>query len=556
MKPPTMMSHPASVQELAAVGLPQDFQPHTPLNIAQFAEYLDDHPNRPLVEWALATLRYGARLNYTGNREGFEYTNLKSATTNADVLRENIQKEVASGNILRMPHKQNNIKYSPLGVVPKPRSDKFRTINHLSFPIGTSINDGIGGQHLYTHYNNYDAITPWLREYGSKAWLAGVDVENVFRIIPVHPVDIALQGIQFEGIYYLDLQLVFGCKSSPVIFNTFAALWNWIFVHHGRIRCLQHYLDDFILVTGNQKAANLSMNIMKLIANKIQLPLKKAKEVPPTQIMTHLGIAINTITMTFSIPEDRVKNICSELDTWSKHKYKTLGEFWSLAGWLIWACTIIPTLRPFIQPFFQRIAGKHFKHAKIPITKGLKSTILDIKTLLTHSNHTHWYNRKIHLVSQPHITIYTDASLFGAGIWVPSINQHAQFNITAKQDIFVNETHAALVALHHFCHKIKGTSLTLIVDNMALAESLYKGASKNTIVNDMLCTIALILNLHQISLHTFYISSQANLTADLLSRQKWDQFTSFHPHSQRQQLLTTDPSAISKEVRDGIEAQH
>ena len=45
---------------------------------------------------------------------------------------------------------------SPLGVVPKKVPGEFRLIHHLSFPKGSSVNDGIPPEHTSVHYATID----------------------------------------------------------------------------------------------------------------------------------------------------------------------------------------------------------------------------------------------------------------------------------------------------------------------------------------------------------------------------------------------------------------
>ncbi|XP_075129430.1 uncharacterized protein LOC142202939 [Leptodactylus fuscus] len=79
------------------------------------------------------------------------------------------------------------LKVSPLGVVPKKEPNKFRMIHHLSFPEGSSVNDGIDPELCSVVYTSFDAAIAWVRKYGKGALLAKTDVEAAFRLLPVHP---------------------------------------------------------------------------------------------------------------------------------------------------------------------------------------------------------------------------------------------------------------------------------------------------------------------------------------------------------------------------------
>jgi len=168
MSPPTPISTLASPAQLNAIGL-KSYHPHTPVDITLFEQELSSHPNKPLVEWAVAGLRFGIRTGFSGDRAGYEHSNLKSASERPEPLQENIAKELRLGRLLGpLQSPPVHAKISPLGIVPKPRSDKFRTIYHLSYPYGTSVNDGQYHEDLHTEYDLIRVTLEWIRFYASR----------------------------------------------------------------------------------------------------------------------------------------------------------------------------------------------------------------------------------------------------------------------------------------------------------------------------------------------------------------------------------------------------
>ena len=57
--------------------------------------------------------------------------------------------------------------------------------------------------------------------------LAKFDVESAYRIIPVHPYDRYLLGVQWQGKYFVDMALPFGLLSAPYILSSVADLVEW-----------------------------------------------------------------------------------------------------------------------------------------------------------------------------------------------------------------------------------------------------------------------------------------------------------------------------------------
>ena len=65
--------------------------------------------------------------------------------------------------------------------------------------------------------------------------LAKFDVESAHRIIPVHPNDLYLLGMQWQGNYFVYI----------TIFSSVADLVDWVLKKQYDVSFLLHYLDDF-----------------------------------------------------------------------------------------------------------------------------------------------------------------------------------------------------------------------------------------------------------------------------------------------------------------------
>ena len=163
----------------------------------------------------------GFRLQYQGDRLFREAPNLKSAIERPEILRQKIRKEVRAGRIAgpfqHVPF--TNLQVSPLGLVPKKVENQFRLIHHLSFPAGTSINDGIDPQATYVSYQSIDDAIRCVTKAGKQALMAKADIENAFRILPVHPVDYELLGMKIDECYFFDRVLPMGCSISCKLFE-------------------------------------------------------------------------------------------------------------------------------------------------------------------------------------------------------------------------------------------------------------------------------------------------------------------------------------------------
>ena len=91
---------------------------------------------------------------------------------------------------------------SPLGVVPKKTPGEFRLIHYLSYPKGSSVNDGIDSEHTRVCYATVDDAIKFIKLAGPGCFLAKTDIKNAFRIIPISPDDYNFLGMQWRGLYY------------------------------------------------------------------------------------------------------------------------------------------------------------------------------------------------------------------------------------------------------------------------------------------------------------------------------------------------------------------
>ena len=195
----------------------------TPINVQRLEDTLANHPDREFVSRLCNNLRYGADVGFTGRRIARFSRNLPTALSQPGIVSENISNEVALGRVADpfpsppLP----NFQVSPIGLVPKKHSAKFRTIFHLSFPKSgaTSINSSIPIEDFSLQYITIDNAVKGILSLGQGCFLAKTDIESAFRLIPLRPSDYELFGMYWEGSYYYDKFLPFGLRNAPFLFN-------------------------------------------------------------------------------------------------------------------------------------------------------------------------------------------------------------------------------------------------------------------------------------------------------------------------------------------------
>ena len=58
------------------------------------------------------------------------------------------------------------LRVSPIGLVPKKEPNEFRLIHHLSYPLGSSVNDYIDRQHCSVQYTSFDEAVHMVQDLG------------------------------------------------------------------------------------------------------------------------------------------------------------------------------------------------------------------------------------------------------------------------------------------------------------------------------------------------------------------------------------------------------
>ena len=221
----------------------------TPIKVDKLSYWLQGY-NLKEKDYLLNGFTYGFKIPYQGDRIYRFHKNLTSADFHNDVLMNKIGKELDAGRVGGPFHVSpfTNLQISPLGIVPKKTAGDFRVIHHLSYPEGTSINDGIPQNLCSVNYQTIDDAIKLIQYYGPSALLAKSDIEHSFKLIPIHPSDFELLGFAIDGKFYFDKTLPMGLSFSCNLFEKFTTSIHWIMDHKLKSPGSVHVLDDFLFI--------------------------------------------------------------------------------------------------------------------------------------------------------------------------------------------------------------------------------------------------------------------------------------------------------------------
>ena len=118
-----------------------------PISIQHLEAALSGYSDQHFVSQLCNNFKFGVHIGFQGQRTPRFSRNLPTAFANTDIVSSNLAREVSldrtAGPFDTPPFK--NFQVSPIGLVPKKNSNKFRTIFYLSYPKSgsTSINCSI-----------------------------------------------------------------------------------------------------------------------------------------------------------------------------------------------------------------------------------------------------------------------------------------------------------------------------------------------------------------------------------------------------------------------------
>lgn len=161
------ISQPIITPSLPSANLP------TQIKVGRLISLLSGY-NHSAAEFLYTGFSFGFPIHFQGERVSSTAKNLVSAFLHPTVVDDKIRKELDSHRLagpFQFPP-LHPFRISPLGRVPKKTPGEFRLIHHLSFPKGSSVNDGIDSEHTRVCYATVDDAIRFIKVAGLGCFLA------------------------------------------------------------------------------------------------------------------------------------------------------------------------------------------------------------------------------------------------------------------------------------------------------------------------------------------------------------------------------------------------
>lgn len=495
-------------------------------NFRLLASLVNNSSDREVVLF----LRYGWPLN----REmpvplTCTYGNHAGATQHASAVEDYIHKELALGGLvgpLRGVPWLGRVTVSPMTTRPKKKSSKRRVITDLSWPVGSSVNDGIPkqeymGVYQKVRYPTVDqlckrAVT--LSQGRPKGQVKGfkVDLNRAFRQIPLCPRDWSLMGTYWDGFVYFDKVTVMGSRTGPLACQRVTNMIRHIMGDIGFE--VKNFVDDFMGIELLDKVWDSFYTLRRLLKD-LGVSEAEDKAVLPTYIVEFLGILFNLWMLTMEIPEDKVLDLLEDIGMWMRKSLTTRKQVERLLGKLQFAATCVRPGRVFVSRIIDEL--KEMTDDGLHVISGdMKLDLQWWKAALVDRNEVcmMWLEQ----VDVEKIRFCTDACLEGVG--AVRDDRCFRHDIPDKYlrsegwSIVHYEFLAVIIAVQVWQDWLKGKRVVIRCDNQAVVMVINTGRAKDRELQRLLRWLCYLLTVIDALIRLEYVETRSNDIADKLSR--------------------------------------
>ena len=257
---------------------------------------------------------------------------------------------------------------SPFITRNKPGSSKRRVIIDLSWPQEASVNhftksNEYMGTAFKLAYPTVDNFVERLRYLGRGCHMMKIDLSRAFRQLKVDPGDYPLLCLQWGSEFYLDSAYAFGHRTGAMGCSRLTDMLRHTHTKQGFY--MMSYIDDLLMAEVPSKA-QLSYDIMLDLLDRLNIPISEAKLCPPCTEINCLGIIVNSVTGTMSIPEEKMAEILDKCTDFLSKQKITKNQLQSLLGSLMYIHKVVRPSRFFVNRLLQVL--RDFSGKTVPIS--------------------------------------------------------------------------------------------------------------------------------------------------------------------------------------------
>ena len=408
---------------------------------------------------------------------------------------------------------------------------KWRVISDLTYPDGVNAN-----AFVESPYFAMPSAVKFAASLARNSYIWKGDVDSAFRHVPVRERDWPLLAFHVDGKLFVDTRLPFGHRLSPYYWVNFVArpiLYVCVARGSDLLGTIAAYVDDFFGGARTKEEAERQMNLWLQVCADLGVPISKAKTFLPTRVLEILGYIINTETMTISLSPERVREVVSELSRIKDRRTVQKRDLESLAGKMVFACSVIPGGRTFMREILDTLRRLRSKHHWAHLSAGFLS---DIRWWLEFASVWNGVESIPSPVSVPAVWFSSDAAGgTGIGIFLCGAALHIPLPITLPvpkgddEALIIAETEliAAVLLIALAAPVFGGKHIAILMDNTNAIGWLTNGTSRRPRAMRCLRVLWRIQARFRVHVTARFIPSEENILADAASRVDVARFEEF-----------------------------
>ena len=270
-----------------------------------------------------------------------------------------------------------------------------------------SFNDYVEYQHF-----KMETIKDILASIVPNCFMAVADLQDAYLVIPIARWHWRFLKFRWKGKIYCYLVLPFGLPCSPRVFTKIAKVPLSVVRSKGHIALM--YIDDgFIMGETFQLCWDATQCFLEVFVNAGFLPHPEKCCLWPSQEVQVLGFIVNSVTMTITIPQEKMQEIYDLCRSALLNPRMQIRQLCRLIGKLISVILAIPLG----QAHYRRL--EHVKNCALSANSRNFDAHCKISKMCFPDLHW-WMNHIFHASAPirrppPDVTLYTDSSSFGWG---------------------------------------------------------------------------------------------------------------------------------------------
>ena len=290
------------------------------------------------------------------------------------------------------------------------------------------------------------------------------------------------------------------------------------------------YLDDFLVIGRTREECQVAFDTLYSLLLSLGFTISPSKVVHPCQKLVFLGVEIDTIQLSLSLPQRKLHDLKSVLLSFQSRTRVSKRQLQQLAGRLNWACKVVYGGRTFLRRILDLMNSLQKQSSKCLLNEEFfKDISWWLEFLEVFNGQCPFHDIR------PVKNLHTDACSTGIGAvfgddWFYS-NLLVDNPSLAHLHINYKEALCIVFAVERWAPFLRDKVVHIHCDNTAAVAMLNKGSTRNSLMMTYLRRLFWCSATYNFRLEVFHVPGVFNVLADHLSRlHEFSHLSAFHQH--------------------------